>query len=276
MVQNSIPPVDTPTGPPAVEVRGLCKSFGDLQVLRGISISVREGEVVSVIGPSGSGKSTLARCICRLEEINSGEISLYGARIEKGSHSNREIARLVGMIFQQFNLFPHLTVLENLTLSPVKILGLSRPEAEELAMSLLKRVGLEDKVNARPNQLSGGQCQRVAIARALAMKPKIMLFDEPTSALDPELVGEVLDVIANLTDSGMTMMIITHEMLFAKEVSDRVLFMAEGSIVEQGSPREIFTRPKMPRTQVFLQRLLAHFGRELTEKPEGRATRNGA
>ena len=276
MVQNSIPPVDTPTGPPAVEVRGLCKSFGDLQVLRGISISVREGEVVSVIGPSGSGKSTLARCICRLEEINSGEISLYGARIEKGSHSNREIARLVGMMFQQFNLFPHLTVLENLTLSPVKILGLSRPEAEELAMSLLKRVGLEDKVNARPNQLSGGQCQRVAIARALAMKPKIMLFDEPTSALDPELVGEVLDVIANLTDSGMTMMIITHEMLFAKEVSDRVLFMAEGSIVEQGSPREIFTRPKMPRTQVFLQRLLAHFGRELTEKPEGRATRNGA
>jgi ABC-type polar amino acid transport system ATPase subunit len=169
------------------------------------------------------------------------------------------------MIFQQFNLFPHLSVLENLTLSPVSILGLSREEAAKNAMALLKRVGLEEKMNARPNELSGGQCQRVAIARALAMNPKIMIFDEPTSALDPELVGEVLDVIAGLADSGMTMMIITHEMMFAKEVSDRVLFMADGNIVEQGHPKKIFSCPELPRTQIFLQRMLVHFGKELTD-----------
>ena len=249
----------------AIDVKGLYKSFGRLSVLKDVSLSVKEGEVVSVIGPSGSGKSTLARCICRLERIDSGEIYLYGQRTDGQKHSNSDIARLVGMIFQQFNLFPHLSVLDNLTLSPMRILGLSREEAQENAMALLKRVGLEEKQNARPNQLSGGQCQRVAIARALAMSPKIMLFDEPTSALDPELVGEVLEVIAGLVDSGMTMMIITHEMMFAKEVSDRVLFMADGNIVEQGHPKKIFTSPEVPRTQIFLQRLLAHFGKELTE-----------
>jgi len=249
----------------AIDVKGLYKSFGRLSVLKDVSLSVKEGEVVSVIGPSGSGKSTLARCICRLERIDSGEIYLYGQRTDGQKHSNSDIARLVGMIFQQFNLFPHLSVLDNLTLSPMRILGLTREEAEENAMGLLKRVGLEEKRDARPNQLSGGQCQRVAIARALAMSPKIMLFDEPTSALDPELVGEVLEVIAGLADSGMTMMIITHEMMFAKEVSDRVLFMADGNIIEQGHPKKIFTSPEVPRTQIFLQRLLAHFGKELTE-----------
>ncbi len=251
--------------PPAAEVRNLYKSFGDLSVLKDVSFSLREGEVVSVIGPSGSGKSTLARCICRLEEINSGEIYLYGDRIDNGRHSNRDIAHLVGMIFQQFNLFPHLSVLENLVLSPIRILGLSRKDAEEKGVALLRRVGLEEKRNSRPRELSGGQCQRVAIARALSMNPKIMLFDEPTSALDPELVGEVLDVIADLADSGMTMMIITHEMMFAKEVSHRVLFMDEGKIVEEGTPVEIFSCPRLPRTQLFLQRMLVHFGRELTE-----------
>ncbi len=251
--------------PPAAEVRNLYKSFGDLSVLKDVSFSLREGEVVSVIGPSGSGKSTLARCICRLEEINSGEIYLYGDRIDNGRHSNRDIAHLVGMIFQQFNLFPHLSVLENLVLSPIRILGLSRKDAEEKGVALLRRVGLEEKRNSRPRELSGGQCQRVAIARALSMNPKIMLFDEPTSALDPELVGEVLDVIADLADSGMTMMIITHEMMFAKEVSNRVLFMDEGKIVEEGTPVEIFSCPRLPRTQLFLQRMLVHFGRELTE-----------
>ena len=250
---------------PALEVRDLRKSFGNVSVLEGISLSVREGEVISVIGPSGSGKSTLARCICRLEEIDGGEVFLYGDRIDNGKHSNSDIARLVGMIFQQFNLFPHLSVLENIILSPVRILGNSPKAAEEKAMALLQRVGLCEKKSARPNELSGGQRQRVAIARALAMNPKIMLFDEPTSALDPELVGEVLDVIADLAQSGMTMMIITHEMLFAKEVSDRVLFMDGGKILEQGPPDSIFTSPKVPRTQLFLQRMLAHVGKELVQ-----------
>jgi ABC-type polar amino acid transport system ATPase subunit len=249
---------------PAIEVRELHKSFGKLDVLKGVSLSVPEGEVVSVIGPSGSGKSTLARCICRLEEINRGEIFLYGKRMDGSNHSNRDIARLVGMIFQQFNLFPHLSVMDNLTLSPINILGLSKEEAVENAAGLLKRVGLEEKKDARPGELSGGQCQRVAIARALAMNPKIMLFDEPTSALDPELVGEVLDVIADLAGSGMTMMIITHEMVFAKEVSDRVVFMDEGNIVEQGSPAKIFSCPDAPRTRLFLQRMLAPLGKDFS------------
>ena len=263
-MQNSLN--DKPsTSAPALEVRGLRKSFGSLTVLEDISLSIREGEVISVIGPSGSGKSTLARCICRLEAIDRGEVQLMGDRIDGGRHSNRDIARLVGMIFQQFNLFPHLSVIENIILSPVNILGVPAPEAEERGMALLRRVGLADKRDARPSELSGGQCQRVAIARALAMNPRILLFDEPTSALDPELVGEVLDVIADLARSGMTMMIITHEMLFAKEVSDRVLFMDAGRILEQGPPEDIFTAPKLPRTQLFLQRMLAHVGRELVE-----------
>ena len=252
---------------PALEVRGLKKSFGSLTVLEDISLSVKEGEVVSVIGPSGSGKSTLARCICRLEEIDRGEVLLRGDRIDNRRQSNSDIARLVGMIFQQFNLFPHLSVLENITLSPIHILDVPPKEAEEKAVALLSRVGLLDKKNSRPSELSGGQCQRVAIARALAMNPRILLFDEPTSALDPELVGEVLEVIAGLAHTGMTMMIITHEMLFAKEVSDRVLFMDAGRIVEQGPPSELFTSPKMPRTRVFLQRMLATVGKELIQAP---------
>lgn len=254
----------------AIEVKDLHKSFGKLDVLKGVSLSVEEGEVVSVIGPSGSGKSTLARCICRLEEINKGEISLYGMRVDNKKHSNKELSSMVGMIFQQFNLFPHLSVLENITLTPVKVRGLQQKEAEGMAIELLKKVGLSDKVNARPSQLSGGQMQRVAIARALAMEPRIMLFDEPTSALDPELVGEVLEVIADLAKTGMTMMIITHEMMFAKEVSDRVLFMDEGVIVEDGPPSKVLVNPSKVRTQTFLKRMLAHFGEQLTREDSGK------
>lgn len=260
---------------PAIEVRNLSKSFGQLSVLNGISLSVREGEVVSVIGPSGSGKSTLARCICRLEKIDGGDVFLYGQKVNDGGHSNKDLSRLVGMIFQQFNLFPHLSVLDNLMLSPVRILGVPRPQAEEQAVALLRRVGLEEKRNAWPNELSGGQRQRVAIARALAMNPRIMLFDEPTSALDPELVGEVLSVIAGLAESGMTMMIITHEMLFARDVSDRVLFMADGAIVEQGAPDQIFSHPRLPRTRQFLQRTLPHYGGDIPTDERKENERHG-
>jgi ABC-type polar amino acid transport system ATPase subunit len=224
--------------------------------LKGIDLDVAEGEVVSVIGPSGSGKSTLARCLCRLEEIDSGVIRLCGADISAGSYKNSDIAKMVGLIFQQFNLYPHLSVLGNITLSPIHILGMSRGEANELAHSLLAKVGLSDKADARPRQLSGGQQQRVAIARALAMHPAIMLFDEPTSALDPELVGEVLGVMEKLADSGMTMLVITHEMSFAKDVSDRVVFMDDGLIVEQSPPAILFSNPQRARTRQFLQRLL--------------------
>jgi ABC-type polar amino acid transport system ATPase subunit len=243
----------------AVEVKNLRKTFGPLLVLDDISLSLDEGETISVIGPSGSGKSTLARCLCELEAIDSGEIYFFGERFDGSRHTNSERSRIVGMIFQQFNLYPHLSVLENLTLSPIKILGLSKAKAENYALDLLKRVGLEDKVHSRPRQLSGGQQQRVAIARALAMKPRILLFDEPTSALDPELVGEVLEVIASLAHTGMTMLIITHEMTFAHEVSDRVMFMDEGKIIEQGAPEIIFRYPKMARTQQFLQRMEGMF-----------------
>lgn len=257
----------------AIEIKNLHKSFGSLDVLKGVSLSVKEGEVVSVIGPSGSGKSTLARCICRLEEINEGEIYLYGDRFDDSRHSNKELSSMVGMIFQQFNLFPHLSVLDNITLTPVSVRGFSREKAEKMAKDLLDRVGLSDKMDSRPRQLSGGQMQRVAIARALAMEPKIMLFDEPTSALDPELVGEVLEVIAGLAKTGMTMMIITHEMLFAKEVSDRVLFMDEGRIIEDGSPSEVLVNPTQVRTQTFLKRMLAHFGEQLTKDTSERTER---
>ena len=244
----------------AIEVKDLYKSFGDLDVLKGVSLNVDEGEVISIIGPSGSGKSTLARCIARLEKINSGEITVYGQRMDSGRMSNARESELLGMIFQQFNLFPHLSVLENVVIAPMKVRGKSREEAETIAKDLLTRVGLGDKTAAFPGQLSGGQQQRVAIARALAMQPKVMLFDEPTSALDPELVGEVLHVIAELAKSGMTMLIITHEMLFAQEVSDRVIFMAGGNIVEQGTPDDIFVHPQKERTRAFLQRVLAHYG----------------
>lgn len=244
---------------PAVEVRHLSKSFGSLSVLKDISLTLKQGEVVSVIGPSGSGKSTLARCICDLESVDGGEIYLHGKRFDGSSHSNSERAQYVGMIFQQFNLYPHLTVVDNITLSPIQILRRSRKEAEAQAKTLITQVGLEDKIHARPRQLSGGQQQRVAIARALAMNPKVMLFDEPTSALDPELVGEVLSVIASLAHTGMTMLIITHEMTFARDVSDRVIFMDEGYIVEQDEPEIFFSNPKVPRTRQFLQRMLGQF-----------------
>ena len=243
----------------AVEAKSIRKSFGPLLVLDDISFSIEEGETISVIGPSGSGKSTLARCMCELEKIDGGEIYFFGERFDGSRHSNSERARIVGMIFQQFNLYPHLSVLNNLTLSPIRILGMSKEKAEANALLLLERVGLRDKVDSRPRQLSGGQQQRVAIARALAMNPRILLFDEPTSSLDPELVGEVLDVIASLAHTGMTMMVITHEMTFANEVSDRVMFMDEGRIIEQGVPKEIFIHPKMARTRQFLQRMEGMF-----------------
>ena len=252
----------------AIEVKDLHKSFGSLDVLNGVSLTVDEGEVITVIGPSGSGKSTLARCIARLEKIDSGEISVYGRRMDGGKISNARESELLGMIFQQFNLFPHLSVLENVAIAPMKVRGKSRAEAEKTARELLDRVGLGDKFEASPAQLSGGQQQRVAIARALAMDPKVMLFDEPTSALDPELVGDVLNVIADLARSGMTMMIITHEMLFAKDVSDRVIFMADGRIVEQGTPDDIFVRPRKERTRAFLQRVLSHYGMAVAEEAE--------
>lgn len=261
---------DRPGG--IISVRGLGKSFADNHVLRGIDLDVTEGEVVSVIGPSGSGKSTLARCICRLEAIDDGAIQICGIRVDKGKHRNSDIARFVGMIFQQFNLYPHMTVLQNIALSPMHILGMGRAEAEGAARELLKKVGLEDKIHSWPHKLSGGQQQRVAIARALAMHPKVMIFDEPTSALDPELVGEVLSVIAKLAASGMTMLIITHEMAFARDVSDRVVFMDGGSIVEQGSPERIFQDPQHERTRQFLQRMRE--GNDMTETVKATKERN--
>lgn len=254
----------------ALRVVNLVKSFGKLEVLKGINLSIKKGEVVSIIGPSGSGKSTLLRCLCGLESIDSGEIYINGELLVAGKLSNRHLATKIGMIFQSFNLFPHMNALENVMLAPIKVKGMSRNEAERIAMELLRRVGLEDKVSYRPSQLSGGQQQRVAIARALAMQPDIMLFDEPTSALDPELVGEVLDVIAQLAKEGMTMIIVTHEMLFAKEISDRVIFMDEGVIVEEGTPEEIFVTPQNPRTRAFLKRLLPHFGSSLIREEDNR------
>ncbi|MDR3076613.1 MAG: amino acid ABC transporter ATP-binding protein [Synergistaceae bacterium] len=242
--------------PPIVSIKGLRKSFGDAEVLKGIDLDVSEGEVVSVIGPSGSGKSTLARCVCGLEAVDGGEIALCGVTLTRGRHKNSDIAKLVGMIFQQFNLYPHLSVLQNVTLAPVHILGAPFEKARGQAMELLAKVGLADKADARPRQLSGGQQQRVAIARALAMNPRIMIFDEPTSALDPELVGEVLDVMACLARSGMTMIVITHEMGFAREVSNRAVFMDDGGIVEHAAPSELFTNPGQARTKQFLQRML--------------------
>ncbi|MDD2218430.1 MAG: amino acid ABC transporter ATP-binding protein [Eubacteriales bacterium] len=237
-----------------IQIKGLIKSFGDNTVLNGIDEIINDGEVVCVIGPSGSGKSTFLRCINMLEEPTMGTISIDGKVIT--SDKINEIRANMGMVFQNFNLFPHMDVLENISVAPIKVLGMSRAEAEKRAKDLLKQVGLEEKVAAFPSSLSGGQKQRVAIARALAMEPKIMLFDEPTSALDPEMVGEVLDVMKKLVHSGMTMVIVTHEMGFAREVADRVLFMDEGIIVEQGSPAELFGNPKEKRTQGFLSKVL--------------------
>jgi glutamine transport system ATP-binding protein len=238
-----------------VKVRNLEKSFGDLKVLRGIDLDVEEGEKLVIIGPSGSGKSTLLRCLNLLEVPTKGTIEFAG-EILTDPHANLpRIREEIGMVFQSFNLFPHKTVLENITLAPVIVRQMKQTEAEQLALSLLEKVGLSDKADNYPAQLSGGQQQRVAIARALAMQPKLMLFDEPTSALDPEMVGEVLQVMGDLARDGMTMVVVTHEMKFAQEIGDRVLFIDEGIILEEGSPEQIFTSPRNPRTISFLTRV---------------------
>jgi len=237
-----------------IEVKGLKKSFGSLEVLKGVSEAIAENEVVCVIGPSGSGKSTFLRCLNRLEEITAGEIIIDGVVLSQ--ENENEVRTEMGMVFQSFNLFPHMTVLDNVTIGPREVRGTDPKEAEKQAMELLSRVGMADKAKVYPSALSGGQKQRVAIARALAMNPKIMLFDEPTSALDPEMVGEVLDVMKSLAHGGMTLVIVTHEMGFAKEVADRVLFMDGGYIVEQGTPDEIFNHPKEERTKNFLSKVL--------------------
>lgn len=239
-----------------IDIMNLHKRFADLEVLKGINCSVSAKEVVCIIGPSGSGKSTLLRCVNQLEQSEKGQIFIDGVEVTSPTVDINHIRQKVGMVFQHFNLFPHKTTLENITLAPVKIKGMPAAEADEIARDLLDRVGLKDKDNVYPHKLSGGQKQRVAIARALAMQPKIMLFDEPTSALDPEMVGEVLEVIKNLALSGMTMMVVTHEMGFAREVAHRVLFMDDGVVVEEGTPQEIFDHPQNPRTQSFLSKVL--------------------
>ena len=238
-----------------IDIKDLRKSFEDHEVLKGINLHINPQEVVVIIGPSGSGKSTLLRCMNMLEEPTSGRVVVDG--IELNGEANINKAREeIGMVFQRFNLFPHMTVLENITLAPMKVRKIAKEEAERTAMELLGQVGLADKADAYPPQLSGGQQQRVAIARALAMKPKVMLFDEPTSALDPEMVKEVLEVMKSLANRGMTMAIVTHEMGFAREVGDRLLFVDEGQIIEQGPPKEVFDNPKEERTKLFFSKIL--------------------
>ena len=239
-----------------IKVKNLHKQFGDLQVLQGIDEHIEKGEVVVVIGPSGSGKSTFLRCLNLLEKATEGEIYVDDELITAPGTDVNRIRQKMGMVFQHFNLFPHLTIRKNITLAPVLLKKMIKEEAGKRAMELLSMVGLEEKADAYPAQLSGGQKQRVAIARALAMDPEIMLFDEPTSALDPEMVGEVLEVMKNLARSGMTMVIVTHEMGFAKEVASRVLFMDQGVVMEQGKPEEIFEHPKNERTKLFLSKVL--------------------
>lgn len=239
-----------------ISVVDLHKSFGDLEVLKGINCEVKQSEVVCVIGASGSGKSTFLRCLNMLEEMTSGEIIVNEQYINDPETDINMVRTEVGMVFQQFNLFPHKSVIENVMLAPIKVRKISQEEARARALELLEKVGISEKADARPGQLSGGQQQRVAIARALAMEPKIMLFDEPTSALDPELVGEVLEVMKQLANEGMTMVVVTHEMGFAREVGDRVLFMDKGVIEEEGSPEQIFSAPKSQRTQEFLNKIL--------------------
>lgn len=239
-----------------IKVSSLEKKFGDLHVLKNLSIHIKKGEVVVVIGPSGSGKSTFLRCLNLLEAPTSGEIVFENIVITDDKNDINKTRQNMGMVFQQFNLFPHMNVLENITLAPIKVKGISKQEADEIAFKLLNRIGLEDKAYSFPSQLSGGQKQRIAIARSLAMSPDVMLFDEPTSALDPEMVGEVLDVMKELAQEGMTMVVVTHEMGFAKEVGDRVIFMDEGLIKEMGTPDQIFLSPKEPRTKDFLSKVL--------------------
>jgi polar amino acid transport system ATP-binding protein len=239
-----------------IEIKTLKKSFGKLEVLKDINMEVNEQEVVCVIGPSGSGKSTLLRCMNLLEEPTGGDVFIEENNLTKAKTNINELRQRLGMVFQQFNLFPHMTVMENITLGPKRLKSKSKEEVSELGKGLLEKVGLVDKADVYPEKLSGGQKQRVAMARALAMEPRIMLFDEPTSALDPEMVGEVLQVMKDLAEEGMTMTIVTHEMGFAKEVADRVIFMDEGSIVEQGTPKELFDNPQNKRTKSFLSKVL--------------------
>lgn len=239
-----------------ITVRDLHKSFGNLEVLKGIDAEVKPQEVVCVIGPSGSGKSTFLRCLNLLEDVTSGQVEIDGQVLTDPEIDINEVRSQVGMVFQHFNLFPHKTVLENVTLGPIKVRGMSEDAAKENGVKLLEKVGLGEKADAYPDSLSGGQKQRVAIARSLAMDPKVMLFDEPTSALDPELVGDVLEVMKDLAREGMTMVVVTHEMGFAKEVGDRVFFMDEGVIMEEGNPKQIFDNPQNPRTQSFLSKIL--------------------
>ena len=239
-----------------ITVKNLQKSFGELNVLCGVDLHVKKGEKVVLIGPSGSGKTTLLRCLNLLEQPTGGQVFFEGIDITDPKCDINHIRRKMGMVFQQFNLFPHLSILDNIILAPTKLKLQSRAEATENAMNLLRRVGLQDKAKNYPRQLSGGQQQRIAIVRALAMNPDVMLFDEPTSALDPEMVGEVLDVMKQLAEDGMTMVVVTHEMGFAREVADRAVFMDGGVIVEEGSPKDVFEHPQQPRTQDFLRKVL--------------------
>ncbi|OBQ46167.1 amino acid ABC transporter ATP-binding protein [Halodesulfovibrio spirochaetisodalis] len=239
-----------------IEIKDINKWYGDFHVLKNVSEKVEQGEVLVICGPSGSGKSTFIRCINRLEEIQKGEILLEGHSIHADDVNVNDLRTEVGMVFQQFNLYPHLSVLDNVTLAPIKVRNMPKGQAEELAMKLLERVGIHDQASKYPIELSGGQQQRVAIARALAMKPKVMLFDEPTSALDPEMINEVLNAMKDLAREGMTMLCVTHEMGFAREVADRVIFMDGGEIVEEGTPEHFFTNPQHERTKAFLKEIL--------------------
>jgi len=243
---------------PAIAFRQVNKWFGKLHVLQDITLAIQPGEVVVVCGPSGSGKSTLIRCVNRLESVQSGEVVVLGQSLTQPSVNLTRLRTEVGMVFQAFNLYPHMTALENILLAPLKAKGLSRAEAEKIAVALLARVGIPEKAGQYPAHLSGGQQQRVAIARALAMQPKIMLFDEPTSALDPEMINEVLEVMTDLAREGMTMVVVTHEMGFAKRVSHRIIFMDEGQVVEEGKPETFFAAPKSDRTKLFLSKILSH------------------
>ena len=251
-------PGNEPTGRPLVELTHVEKYFGDLHVLKDINLTVNKGEVLVVVGPSGSGKSTMCRTINRLETIESGDIRIDGKALPQEGRQLAQLRAEVGMVFQSFNLFANKTILENVTLAPIKVRHMDKKEAERLAMDLLTRVGVDSQASKMPSQLSGGQQQRVAIARALAMRPKVMLFDEPTSALDPEMVNEVLDVMVELAREGMTMICVTHEMGFARKAADRIVFMADGQIVEEATPEEFFANPKSARAKDFLSKLLTH------------------